>query len=97
MPLYDAGLVLPIHVFGAITPQEILAYFFCGADVLDGLNWLRLLFREDGPIPIEAAAFEGTNAGLTDWELHTAGWTANLRILYRLQTALATILFRLVA
>ena len=86
--LYDAGLVLPIHVFGAITPQEILAYFFCGADVFDGLNWLRLLFREDGPIPIEATAFEGTNVGLTDWELHTAGWTSNLRILYRLQTAL---------
>ena len=86
--LDDAGLNIPIHVFGAITPPEILTYFFCGADVFDGLNWLRLSFGEAGPIAIEAAAFERSNWRLTDWQLHTAAWTSNLRTLYRLQTAL---------
>ena len=42
--LNDAGLDMPIHVFGAINPYEALAYFFCGADIFDGLNWLRLAF-----------------------------------------------------
>ena len=48
--LDDANINLPIHVFGAITPLEVLTYFFCGADVFDGLNWLRLAFRERGSI-----------------------------------------------
>ena len=86
--LDDAGLNIPIHVFGAITPQEILTYFFCGADVFDGLNWLRLSFGEADPIAIGATAFERSNWRLTDWELHSAAWTSNLRTLYRLQTAL---------
>ena len=40
--LDDADINMPVHVFGAITPLEVLTYFFCGADVFDGLNWLRL-------------------------------------------------------
>lgn len=86
--LDDADLDLPIHVFGAITPNEVMAYFFCGADVFDGLAWLRSAFRDQGPMAIEATAFEGMNPTLSDFELHTAAWTANLRILYRLQVSL---------
>ena len=86
--LGDGNLDLPIHVFGAITPMEVMAYFFCGADVFDGLDWLRLAFCEPGPIAIEATAFEGMNPNLSDFELHAAAWTSNLGILYRLQTSL---------
>ena len=42
--LDDAGLDLPIHVFGAITPLEVMTYYFCGADVFDGLNWPPVVF-----------------------------------------------------
>ena len=86
--LGDGNLDLPIHVFGAITPMEVMAYFFCGADVFDGLDWLRLVFREPGPMAIEAAAFEGMNPNLNDFELHADAWTSNLGVLYRLQTSL---------
>ena len=86
--LGDAGLDVPIHVFGAITPLEVLTYFFCGADVFDGLNWLRLGFREHGSIPIEEAAFEGRKANLADFKLLAEEWLVNLRCLYRLQESL---------
>ncbi len=86
--LGDGGLDLPIHVFGAITPLEVMTYFLCGADVFDGLDWLRFTFCGPGPMAIEATAFEGMNPNLGDFELHDAAWTSNLGILYRLQTSL---------
>ena len=86
--LEDAGLDVPIHIFGAINPMEVLTYFFCGADVFDGLNWLRLAFRKQGSIAIEEAAFEGLNANLNDCDLRMNQRSSNLSLLYRLQQSL---------
>ena len=86
--LGDASLSCPIHVFGAISPLEVLTYFFCGADVFDGLNWLRLGFREQASIPIEEAAFEDGKTTMNDIDLLVEEWTANLGHLYRLQASL---------
>ena len=86
--LNDSGLDTPIHVFGAINPYEVLAYFFCGADIFDGLNWLRLAFREDGSVPIDESALEDMNWNLTDWELLEVQCTYNLTLLFRLQEAM---------
>ena len=86
--LHDAGLNLPIHVFGAVTPLEVLTYSFCGADIFDGLSWLRLRFSENGSTAIEEAAFDVDMSGLTDFELRAIEWLNNLRLLYRLQESL---------
>ena len=86
--LDDAGLNLPIHVFGAITPSEVLIYSFCGADIFDGLNWLRLGFTDNGSAAIEEAAFDEGMSHLTDFELRASVWLGNLRRLYRLQESL---------
>ncbi len=86
--LDDAGLNLPIHVFGAITPLEVLTYSFCGADIFDGLSWLRLRFSDNGSTTIEDAAFDVGMSNLTDFELRAREWLSNLRRLYRLQESL---------
>ena len=86
--LNDAGLDTPIHVFGAINPYEVLAYFFCGADIFDGLNWLRLAFRSGGSVPIDETAMEDMKWNLPDWELHAVQCTYNLTLLFRLQEAM---------
>ena len=86
--LNDAGLDTPIHVFGAIKPYEVLTYFFCGADIFDGLNWLRLSFRGESSIPIDESAIEHLKWNLPDSDLLAEEWTNNLRSLYRLQEAL---------
>jgi len=44
------GHETPIHVFGCLDPMTILAYFLCGADIFDGLAWLRFAFVDGMPI-----------------------------------------------
>jgi len=53
--LERAGLKAPIHVFGALDPLYVPLYFAAGADIFDGLTWLRYsywqglsLHREQG-------------------------------------------------
>ena len=86
--LNDAGLSTPIHVFGAISPYEVLTYFLCGADVFDGLNWLRLAFRDGASLPVYESAMEDGKWNRTDVDLLAEEWTSNLRFLYRLQARL---------
>ena len=86
--LNDVGLETPIHVFGAINPYEVLAYFFCGADIFDGLNWLRLAFRNSGSAPIDETATEDMKWNLMEWDLQTVQCTYNLTLLFRLQEAM---------
>ena len=84
----DAGLHLPIHIFGAITPLEMLTYCLCGADIFDGLSWLRLSFRRHRSLVIEEAAFDEATFRLPDIDLRMGQWLANLRLLYNLQESL---------
>ncbi len=88
--LTDAGLSLPIHVFGAISPIEVLTCFFCGADIFDGLDWLRSAYGHEYSTPIDEAAYEEGNWGLHDHELWLNEATNNLSVLYRLQQSMRT-------
>ncbi len=43
----DAGLAnVPIHVFGALDPLSATLYFMAGAEIFDGLTWLRYAYKE---------------------------------------------------
>jgi hypothetical protein len=44
--LDKAGLDTPIHVFGSLDTLSTPLYFVVGADVFDGLTWLRFGYRE---------------------------------------------------
>jgi len=55
--LSRASLQTPIHVFGALDPIFVPLYFAAGADIFDGLTWLRYAYsqglavhREQGPL-----------------------------------------------
>lgn len=37
---------LPIHVFGCLDPRTLPYLFFAGADIFDGLAWMRYYFRD---------------------------------------------------
>lgn len=41
-----AGLDTPIHVFGSLDTVTTPLYFLAGADIFDGLTWLRFAFHE---------------------------------------------------
>ncbi len=40
------GISSPIHVFGALDPISIFLYFIAGAEIFDGLTWLRYAYSE---------------------------------------------------
>lgn len=44
--LERAGVDSPIHVFGGLDPLMTPLYFAAGAEVFDGLGWLRYAYRE---------------------------------------------------
>jgi hypothetical protein len=44
--LHRAGLSTPIHVFGSLDTVTTPLYFIAGADIFDGLTWLRFAFMD---------------------------------------------------
>jgi len=43
----DAGVKAPIHVFGSLDPVSVCLYYVSGAEIFDGLTWIRYGF-DDG-------------------------------------------------
>ena len=86
--LNEVGLDTPIHVFGAITPPELFTYFLCGADIFDGLNWLRFAYRKQGLLTMTHAATEDMKWNKHDYELKIEERTNNLRFLYNMQESM---------
>jgi hypothetical protein len=48
--LDKAGMEKPIHVFGSLDTVTTPMYFLAGADIFDGLTWLRFAYREGNTI-----------------------------------------------
>ena len=46
LALTAAGLDTPIHIFGCLDTISTPMYFLAGADIFDGLTWLRFAFHE---------------------------------------------------
>jgi hypothetical protein len=44
--LNNAGIDRPIHVFGCLDPFGVLLYHAVGADIFDGLSWLRFAWAD---------------------------------------------------
>lgn len=88
--LREAGSETPIHVFGCLEPLSILSYFFCGADVFDGLSWLRFAFS----YPEGRVSHGPTDTIIRgewrhhDGELRAARWVRNLGVLRDLGEAM---------
>jgi hypothetical protein len=43
--LNDAGIIAPIHVWGGLDPLLSPLFFFAGAEILDGVSWMRYAYR----------------------------------------------------
>ena len=44
--LNKLNLDKPIHIFGSLDTITSPLYFLCGADIFDGLTWLKFAFHE---------------------------------------------------
>ena len=45
--LDEANCHAPLHVFGSLDPLSICLYYLAGAEIFDGLTWLRLSFTAE--------------------------------------------------
>ncbi len=45
--LDKAGLPAPIHVFGSLDPLSVCLYFLAGAELFDGLTWIRYGYNDE--------------------------------------------------
>lgn len=52
--LDNNAIEAPIHIFGSLDPVTSPLYFLSGADIFDGLTWLRYLFADDATKFIES-------------------------------------------
>jgi hypothetical protein len=50
MALTNAGLETPIHIFGSLDTISTPLYFLAGADIFDGLTWLRYAYHKGNTI-----------------------------------------------
>ena len=41
------GVTKPLHIFGSLDPICTTLYFLAGADIFDGLSWVRFAYRDD--------------------------------------------------
>jgi len=86
--LEESGVNIPIHVFGSITPAAVSAYFLCGADIFDGLNWLRVGL--DGSWVGAPSEFAVTSNlfDIADGDVMLELWQRNLKTIHKTQSAL---------
>jgi len=82
------GIEIPIHVFGCLDPLTSLLFFLCGADVFDGLSWLRYVYQEGRLIYLQQAALLEDNSGLSDYEILSANWIDNLESIKNMQISM---------
>jgi len=48
------GIQIPIHIFGSLDTVTTPLYYFSGADIFDGLAWLRFVFHEGETLYIDS-------------------------------------------
>ena len=44
----EADVKIPIHIFGALDPVSVCLYYVAGAEVFDGLTWIRYGYENGG-------------------------------------------------
>ena len=76
---------LPIHVFGCLDPLISLLFFLCGADVFDGLSWLRYVYQNNSLLYRQQFSIYNHNFNLSDQEICIASWIDNLDALCNLR------------
>jgi hypothetical protein len=83
-----AGLAIPIHIFGSLDPLTTILYFLAGAEIFDGLTWLRFGYHDGNTIYSQNYGVLRDSEGLrrgTD-ERYYEMWRNNYYYLEKLRT-----------
>lgn len=85
--LDEEGVLAPIHIFGSLDPIISALYAIAGADIFDGLTWLRYAMR-DVPCHPDTDAATSLDWGLDPTEQKVAMLSRNIAVISEFQAAL---------
>lgn len=84
------GNTSPIHIFGSLDPLNVILYFLAGAEIFDGLTWLKFAYHNGAAIYIQNYSVLSSKYGVetSDLSLKRNFWVDNLAFLTKLKYAL---------
>jgi hypothetical protein len=88
--LDDAGIQAPIHVWGGLDPVLTPLFFFAGAEIFDGVSWLRYAFRHGVALNRECGAILDDGLGVStpaDVAKHLTSFH-NVRVMASIESSL---------
>jgi hypothetical protein len=67
LALWDQEISAPIHIWGGMDPLTTPLYYFAGADIFDGVSWLRYAYRDGLAVTLDSGPIlRGDIAGKHD-------------------------------
>jgi hypothetical protein len=88
MALAEAGINIPIHIFGSLDMLSVPLYFMAGADIFDGLTWLRYYYSDDGALYLRTASALKYGTRENDSAVPPKIWASNYNYLMELASSL---------
>ena len=84
----EADVKVPLHVFGGLDPLSVCLYYIAGAEIFDGLTWLRYGYKD-------GLCTYMHNFGIVKYGLHVSDGSVRTRTLTENYYALHTLQQRL--
>ena len=84
------GNTSPIHVFGSLDPINVILYFLAGAEIFDGLTWLKFAYHNGAAVYIQNYSVLSPKYGIETKQISLKRnfWVDNLAFLTKLEHAL---------
>lgn len=91
--LQSIDLDTPIHVFGSLDTISSPLYFFAGADIFDGLTWLRYAFHQGNTLYKHNYGAKHLGISFEDFRVNGKTWSDNYFYLLALKRDMQKFLF----
>jgi hypothetical protein len=86
--LDQVGLSIPIHIFGSLDTISTPLYFISGADIFDGLTWLRYAYSNGQAVYQKNAAALKYGIRINDDDIDPKVWFENYQEIMSLELAM---------
>lgn len=86
--LTAVGLNIPIHIFGSLDTISTPLYFLAGADIFDGLTWLRYAYVDNQAVYGKNASALKYGIRINDRDIDPRVWVENYQAIANLQISM---------
>lgn len=88
LAMNEADVTSPLHIFGALDPLTVCLYFISGAEIFDGLTWLRYAYQNGVCVYTHNQGVMKYDLTITDDNLRSRVFSENYYVLQSLQQRL---------